>query len=372
MLFQPGTIGTLTLPNRLIRSATAERLADPDGRPRPPLLEIYRDLALGDVGLIISGHMFIHPSGKAHPEMTGIHEDVLVPALAELATVVHRNGGRIAAQINHGGMQCSRDTVSQTIAPSAISAPFLSRPPREMTPGEIESIIQAYADASRRARDAGFDAVQIHGAHGYLISQFLSPFTNRREDEWGGDFQGRTHFLRAVCRAVRDDVGPDYPVFIKLGMVDAVDGGLTPDEGARVAASLAGMGLDAIEISGGISGGESLNSRPGVRSPEDEAYFRHLARRARSATSVPIALVGGLRSRAVMEDVLEAGDADFIAISRPLICEPDLPQRLRDGVQDRAACISGNRCWPQQPGEGIACRCPVERPDHPLTNSTHR
>ncbi len=363
MLFQPGTIGTLTLPNRLIRSATAERMADPDGRPRPPLLELYRELALGGVGLIISGHMFVHPSGKAHPEMTGIHDDALVPHLAELATVVHRNGGRIAAQINHGGMQCSRETVSETIAPSAISAQFLSRPPREMTHGEIESLIQAYADAARRAREAGFDAVQIHGAHGYLINQFLSPFTNRRDDEWSGDFQGQTRFLRAVCRAIREKVGPDYPVFIKLGMVDAIEGGLTPEEGTRVAASLAGMALDGIEISGGISGGESLNSRAGIRSAEDEAYFRPLARRARSATSLPIALVGGLRSRAVMEDVLSSGDADFIALSRPLICEPDLPLRLREGAQDRAACISANRCWPERPGDGIACRCPLERLD---------
>jgi 2,4-dienoyl-CoA reductase-like NADH-dependent reductase (Old Yellow Enzyme family) len=361
MLFKPGSIGSLDLPNRLIRSATAERVADPDGRPRPALQDLYRELARGGVGLIISGHMYVHPSGKVHPEMTGIYTDAFVPDLAELVTAVHRSGGRIAAQINHGGMQCSRQTVSQTIAPSAIDTPFLSQPAREMTTDEIARAIQDYADAARRAQEAGFDAVQLHGAHGYLISQFLSPFVNRRADAWGGDLNGRMRFLRAVCAAVREQVGPDYPVFIKLGMLDAVESGLTPEEGARVAGALQGMGLDGIEISGGVGGGTGLNSRPGIRSQADEAYFRPLARRASSTTELPIALVGGLRSRQVMEDVLEAGDADFISLCRPLICEPDLPNRLREGLQASAACISANRCWPDRPCEGIACRCPIER-----------
>jgi 2,4-dienoyl-CoA reductase-like NADH-dependent reductase (Old Yellow Enzyme family) len=258
-------------------------------------------------------------------------------------------------------MQCSRETVSEPMAPSAIDAPFLSQPAREMTRDEIDAVVEAYAHAAERAQQAGFDAVQIHGAHGYLVSQFLSPFTNRRTDDWGGDLEGRMRFLAAVCEAVRGRVGPDYPVFIKLGMVDAVEGGLTREEGTEVAAALAGMGLDGIEISGGIGGGESLNTRPGIRSQADEAYFRPLARRARACTSLPVALVGGLRSREVMEHVLDAGDADFISMSRPLICEPDLPNRLREGVQERAACISGNRCWPEEPGEGIACRCSIEK-----------
>jgi 2,4-dienoyl-CoA reductase-like NADH-dependent reductase (Old Yellow Enzyme family) len=361
VLFKPGRIGTLQLPNRLIRSATAERMADPDGRPRPPLKALYRELAEGSVGLIISGHMYVDPSGKAHPEMTGIYADDLIPDLAELVTAVHRAGGRIAAQINHGGMQCSSETVSQTIAPSAIDASFLSQPARGMTTVEIGCTVQAFADAARRAQQAGFDAVQIHGAHGYLIGQFLSPLVNRRADRWGGDLDGRIRFLRAVCAAAREQVGPEYPLFIKLGMVDAVEGGLTAEEGAHVAAALGEMGLDGIEVSGGIGGGKDLNSRAGIRCQEDEAYFRPLAQRVRSVTELPIALVGGLRSRHVMEDVLEAGDADFISLCRPLICEPDLPQRLKDGRQARASCISANRCWPDVRGEGIACRCPVER-----------
>jgi 2,4-dienoyl-CoA reductase-like NADH-dependent reductase (Old Yellow Enzyme family) len=361
MLFAPGNINTLTLPNRLVRSATAERMVDADDRPRPQLKQLYRELARGGVGLIITGHMVVHPSGKAHPEMAGIYSDGLIPSLAELADAVHQEGGRIAVQINHGGMQCSRETVPETIAPSAVDAPFLKRPAREMTPEEIELVIQAYAQAARRAREAGFDAVQIHAAHGYLIGQFLSPFVNRRTDEWGGDLVGRMRFLRAVCQAVREQVGPDYPMFTKLGMMDGVDGGLTLEQGVQVVAALEEMGLDAVEISGGIGGSRSLNTRTGIRPGADEAYFRPLAQGARPVTRLPIMLVGGFRSRRVMEDVLAAGDADFISMCRPLICEPDLPNRLRLGLQEQSACISANRCWAEKPGEGIACKCPIEK-----------
>jgi len=204
-LFEPGRIGSMTLPNRLIRSATAERMADPDGRPRPELKALYSELARGGVGLIITGHLYVHPSGKAHPEMTGIHTDDLMPGLTALADAIHQAGGRIAAQINHGGMQCSRQTVAQTMAPSAIDAPFLRRAARAMTAGEISMVIEAFAQAARRAQEAGFDAVQIHGAHGYLVNQFLSPFTNQRDDAWGGDTDGSD---AVPGRRLRSDPGP--------------------------------------------------------------------------------------------------------------------------------------------------------------------
>lgn len=361
MLFALGRIGSLELPNRTVRSATAERLADDDGRPAPRLKELYQDLARGGVGLIITGHMYVHPSGKAHPEMTGIYSDELVPDLAELADAVHQEGGHVAVQINHGGMQSHPDAVAEIIAPSAVDAPFLPRPAREMSTDELHVLIDAYAQAARRVKEAGFDGVQIHGAHGYLVSEFLSPFVNHRTDEWGGDLEGRMHFLRAVCQAVREQVGPDYPMFIKLGMMDGVEGGLTAEEGAQIVAALADMGLDALEISGGIGGGTNLNSPPGVRAGEDEACFRHLAQQARPVTELPIILVGGLRSRKVMEEVLADGDADFVSLCRPLICEPDLPNRMRSGLQDQSICISGGRCWAEAAGEGISCKCNIQR-----------
>ncbi len=358
MLESPGTIGALNLPNRLIRSATAERLAEESGEARPELAEMYRELVRGGVGLIVTGHMFVHASGKAHPEMTGIHSDAMIPSLAMLADAVHEEGGRVAVQINHGGMQCAPESVAKTMAPSAIEAPFLQQPAREMSAGEIERLVEAYSAAARRAKEAGFDAVQIHAAHGYLVSQFLSPFVNRRTDEWGGSPEGRTRFLRRVVEAVRAEVGAEYPVFTKLGTVDGVDGGLTVEEAMQVVAALESMGLDAVEISGGVGGDRNLNARPGIRREEHEAYFRPLARRAREATSLPVALVGGLRTKRLMEEVLESGDADFIALCRPLIHEPDLPGKLLRGEQDRSTCRSLNRCWAREPREGISCKCP--------------
>jgi 2,4-dienoyl-CoA reductase-like NADH-dependent reductase (Old Yellow Enzyme family) len=358
MLFTLANIGSLALPNRLVRSATAERMADADGRPKPELEALYRELARGGVGLIITGHMYVHPSGRAHPEMTGIYSDELISGLAGLADAVHQEGGRIAVQINHGGVSCSPKAVPETIAPSAVTAPSSEQPAREMTADDIAYMVQAYGQAARRVQEAGFDGLQLHGAHGYLISQFLSPFTNHRTDEWGGDLEGRMRFLRDVCQAVREQVGPEYPVFIKLGMMDGVEGGLSADEGVRVVAALEGMGLDGVEISGGIA---SDPTRKGIRSEADEAYYRPLAQQARPMTELPIILVGGFRSRNVMEDVLAAGDADLVSLCRPLICEPDFPNRLRAGTQERSACISANRCWPDGSDEGISCKCPVDR-----------
>lgn len=361
LIFMPANIGALELSNRLMRSATAERMADEDGRPCPQLVEMYRDLAAGGVGLIITGHMYVHPSGKCHPEMTGIYRDEFIPELAKLTEVVHSQGGKIAVQINHGGMQCYSESVEDAIAPSATTEPISDRPARQMSQDEIYTLINAYAQAAHRAQEAGFDAVQLHAAHGYLINQFLSPLVNRRTDEWGGSFENRLRFLEEIVRAVRAQVGEEYPVFIKFGMIDGPEGGLNLESGARIISHMAGMGLDGVEISGGIGGGGLVNVRKGIRKPEDEAYFLSLAQKARQSTSLPISLVGGLRSRPVMEKVLADGDADFISLCRPLISQPDLPNLLRDGLKEKSRCIASNNCWAESSGVGIACKCPLDK-----------
>jgi 2,4-dienoyl-CoA reductase-like NADH-dependent reductase (Old Yellow Enzyme family) len=359
-LFSPVEIGRLRLPNRLVRSATAERLAtEPVGRATSSLGALYAELARGGVGLIITGHAYVTPEGKAHPEMLSAHCDQMLPGLKMLTDAVHAEGGQIALQINHGGRQCDRACTPTALAPSAVPTSS-GELPQEMTPDEIVAAIDAFGQAARRAQLAGFDAVQIHAAHGFLIGQFLSPHTNRREDGWGGDFERRLNFLAAVCEAVRGQVGANYPVLIKLGMIDNPDcvaGGLTAEDGARIVGHLADWKLDAVEISGGDSGGEDFNGRLGVGSKVPEAYFRPFARRAKSATTLPVILVGGLRSRAVMDDVLQANDADLISLCRPLIREPDLPNRLRSGESTGSACISGGRCWAAGMGEGIRCKC---------------
>ena len=356
LLFTPGKIGNLEIPNRIVRSATAELMAnDLDGSPGERLKSLWVELAKGGTGLIISGHMYVHPSGKCHPEMTGIYSDELIPALKECVDAVHSAGGLIAAQINHGGMQCDREAVDGTIAPSALHEDFLEQPAGEISTGEIEMLVDAYGQAARRSREAGFDAVQLHAAHGYLINQFISPYTNRRSDKWGGDLGGRTRFLREVMHAVRGQVGREYLVFIKFGMEDGVEGGLSAEEGAEVIALMAEMGLDAIEISGGV---RANSVRKGIRNPAREAYFRHLVHLARRKTDLPLIMVGGMRSKAVMEDVLSSGDADFIAMCRPLINEPNFPNLLKAGRQEVSGCISSSNCWAENLGEGIACKCP--------------
>jgi 2,4-dienoyl-CoA reductase-like NADH-dependent reductase (Old Yellow Enzyme family) len=335
-------------------------MADDVGRPNEDFYKLYRELAEGGVGLIITGHMFVHRSGHAHQGMTGIYKEDLVPGLSRLADDIHEKDGRVVVQINHGGMQCEKTTVSDMIAPSSVDLERLEAPSREISEDEILQMIEAYGDAAKRVKDAGFDGVQIHSAHGYLISEFLSPLINKRTDEWGGDPTRRMRFLREVSKNVREKVGPDFPMLIKLGMMDGIDEGLSPHEGTGIVAELDGMGFDALEISGGVGLG-SFNTRKGIRSQDREAYFLPLAEQAREVTKLPISLVGGFRSLEVMERVLESGTVDFISLCRPLISEPDLPNRLLDGIQSKSRCLSSNNCWPEEDGEGIACKCPHDK-----------
>jgi len=362
LLFTPQTIGNLTLPNRLVRSATAERLADHDGHPLPGMADLYRDLAEGGVGLIISGHMYVHPSGKAHSEMTGVYADGLVENLRQLTDAVHRAGGLVAAQINHAGIKNDPSLGIMPLTPSVVEDEKIStHAVRAMTAAEIKEMVNAFGQAARRVQQAGFDAVQIHGAHGYLVSQFLSPAVNQRTDEWGGSLENRMRFLRRVVDSVRQQVGPDFPTLIKFGVKDGLDSGLTFEDGLQVIATMQQMGLDAVELSGGFGSKHFVNVRKGIRREEDEAYFLEFAQKARQVTDLPLMLVGGFRSRGVMERVLAAGDVDFISICRPLINDPDFPNKLRHGTKERSDCLSANNCWAKHDGEGIACKCPLEK-----------
>jgi 2,4-dienoyl-CoA reductase-like NADH-dependent reductase (Old Yellow Enzyme family) len=351
-LFETTQIGTLTLENRFVRSATAEGLSDENGQPLPELAEMYRALAQGGVGLIISGHAYVDPSGRCNKRMSGIYDDELIPAWQNVVQAAHDAGAKVAMQINHGGRQCAQDAVDgPLLAPSPIPLTKDGPRPQELAERDIRNLIRAYAMAAGRAKEAGFDAVQLHGAHGYLIHSFNSPASNWRRDVWGGTPTRRLRFLETVSAAVRDVVGDDYPLFIKLGTVDFVRDGMTEKQGVEIIRHLRDMGLDAVEISGGIGNG---NTRKGIRSQDDEAYFVAIARQARYVTDLPIILVGGMRSKEVMERILDEGTADLISLCRPLIREPDLPNRIQAG-QEKATCISCNQCWPREGELGISC-----------------
>ncbi|MGC8960158.1 MAG: NADH:flavin oxidoreductase [Chloroflexia bacterium] len=384
-LFEPGRIGNLVLRNRLIKSATFEGMGDADGTPQPALGRFHRRIAQGGVGMNIVAFASVHPTGRSYANQCLIDRDELVPAWKDVADAVHQAGGLAALQLVHCGRTANPQvTGSEALAPSPVRDRYSLSVPREIDEGEIAEMIEAFGQAAGRAKAAGFDAVQIHAAHGYLISQFLSPFTNRRRDAWGGDPERRRRFLLEVYRRVRREVGPDYPVLVKLNVQDHVRGGLTPEEALPAARALAEEGVDLLELSAGFSDsvfhitrgdiptdalveGFSLVQRIAIKAflslmrdqvrLEREAYNLPDALPIRQALpQVPMSLVGGMRSRAVMEEVLAQG-FDFVSLGRPLIRQPNLPRLLEQGQVDAASCISCNRCLLAMVQQtGVRCR----------------
>jgi 2,4-dienoyl-CoA reductase-like NADH-dependent reductase (Old Yellow Enzyme family) len=343
VLFTPAKIGTIEIKNRFVRSATNDRMVTRGGKVTDELVDCYRVLARGEIGLIITGHAYISALGQGSVRQLGVYDDNLIAGLRLITDAVHEMDGKVAIQITHAGRQTQKEIINETpVAPSAIPYGLQKVVPRELSDGEIGQIIEDFAGAASRAQEAGFDAVQLHGAHGYLITQFLSPFSNKRTDRWGGDEERRFRFLHEVNKSVREKVGPDFPVFIKLAMKDFVEGGLDVSTSISIARRLSELGIDAIETSGGFSSGME-NIRRDVLPGKGEAYFRAEASRLKKNVDVPVILVGGLRSLSTMESIIEGGDADFVSLSRPFIREPDLVLKLKSGA-DRASCVSCSKC----------------------------
>ncbi|MFO0752190.1 MAG: NADH:flavin oxidoreductase [Thermodesulfovibrionales bacterium] len=345
MLFDPFPFAGTTLKNRLVRSATYEKRADEDGFATDSLIGLYEELARGGTGMLITGNALVHTSGRSVQEMLCIHNDHYVDRLKRLTDAVHCQGGYIVVQVVHGGRQSPPALLGGALplAPSAVYEPFLKATPRAMTDQEIWEIIEAFGSAARRALDAGFDGIQIHGAHGYLVSSFLSPHTNRRDDYWGGDEERRFHFAEEVVKAMRSEVGDQLPLMIKMNADDCLEGGLTPEESVRIAKRLDDLGLSAVEVSGGMYESGMKTIRTDIVGEEKEAYFRDAAALFKRSLRMPVILVGGIRSRDVAEEILQKGSADLIALSRPLVREPDLPLKFRE-EKETADCISCNGC----------------------------
>ncbi len=355
-LFQPITINGKTLSNRIVRSATWEGMADPDGRPTPKLIDFYKHLAAGKVGLIISGFAYVRPDGKQLPGKMGIYDDSFGAEYQAMADAVHEAGGKIAMQLVHAGGQVQpQEGTPAAVAPSAVEVAQFPQKPTALTVDGIANIIDCFAAAARRAKAWGFDAVQLHGAHGYLINQFLSPLTNRRDDQYGGSDANRARFGLEVYEAARDAVGPDFPVMIKLNAADNVEGGLTLEGALVVAQMLSEAGIDAIEVSSGTpASGADNPARMKINAPEKEAYNLELAIAVQKKTKCTIMAVGGFRSFEVAEKAINDG-MDLISMSRPLIREPDLPRRWQAGDLSPAACISCNGCFKPGMAGGIYC-----------------
>lgn len=356
VLFEPFRIGSMEISNRFVRSATTSYWSDEKGIVRPEIIDLYRKLAEGGVGLIVKGHLYVADSGKAHRGMAGISSDTHVPMLGKLTEAVHEHGGKIVAQINHAGIQSLADPAG----PSEYRGGGIKA--RALSSEEVWSIVEAFGEGAERAVSAGFDGVQIHGAHGYLISQFLSRILNRRTDDWGGSLEDRMRLLLEVYDEIRSSVRGTVPVLLKMNCDDFCDGGFIIDDSIRVAEAICGRGLDALEVSGGgLDRLSELMARAHSSDPDfEEAVFAGHAERIRKVTKpTPMAMVNGIRTRLCMEAIIEKGVADLISMSRPFIMEPNLVKRIQAG-QDAAACTTCDACRSREIFGKMMLRCHLE------------
>jgi 2,4-dienoyl-CoA reductase-like NADH-dependent reductase (Old Yellow Enzyme family) len=356
-LFVPSAIGTLVLKNRFIRSATWEGLATTNGEATPKLMAMMEALADGGVGLIISSHTFVSPEGQATPWQLGIHSDRHTAGLRRMTAAVHDRGGKILLQLAHAGIYAETALTGQPALAVSIREDFSQKWIHPMTPQDISHLITCYAKAAQRAQEAGFDGIELHAGHGYLLSQFLSPAFNKREDEYGGPITHRVRIHLQILAAIRKIVGNDFPILIKMNCCDFLEDGLTPEDSLAVAGLFSEAGFDAIEMSGGIiRTGKLSPSRPGIVTVEKEAYFKDYAQKFKTKINTPLILVGGIRSFEVAERIIAEGMADYLSMSRPLIREPGLIKRWQSGDLRKATCISDNLCFtPGFDGKGISC-----------------
>jgi 2,4-dienoyl-CoA reductase-like NADH-dependent reductase (Old Yellow Enzyme family) len=374
LLFDPYRLGPIEVRNRFVHSATYECMAGTDGEVTDELVNRYRSLARGEVGLIIPGYLYVHPRGKAIGRQTGIHHDKLVPGLKRIVDVVHEEGGRIAFQLAHGGRQSPKKVIGQPpLAPSSFGRdPVSMNKAKEASEEDIQEIIRAFAQAARRVLEVGADGLQIHCAHGYLLNEFLSPFFNRRKDQWGGTPENMFRIVKEIILAIKAELGGGFPILVKMNTSDFTPKpGITPELAARYAGWLKELGISALEISSGtwytfhtvrgeipideLARGLPLWMRPVAKmvfkKQIDPCRFQPLYHLPAARIikpflgDVPLMLVGAVRNLKEMEEVVSNGETDFISMSRPLIREPFLVKRLREGKVEKASCISCNKCF---------------------------
>lgn len=356
-LFEATEINGMKLTNRFVRSATWEGMAEEDGTVTPALIDCMAKLAKGQVGLIISSHAYIKPEGQAGPKQLGIYKDELITGLKQMTQAVHDQGSCIVLQMAHAGYFAKAKLTDQIPFTPSIVEGFSKSPKKEMTIQDIQELVDAFEQAARRAKEAGFDGVQIHAAHGYLLSQFISPLFNKRNDIYGGTVENRARVIQEILKKVRSMVGENFPVLIKINSRDYLESGLSLEDSLKIGLILQEDGLDAIELSGGtIVSGNLSPSRVGITTEEKEAYFLDAAKIFKQNLQIPLILVGGLRSFRVAEQIIEGGYADYISMSRALIREPELIKRWQSGDLRKAFCLSDNLCFgPAMAGEGIYC-----------------
>ena len=346
-LFSSFKIKDFESKNRLMRSATTSYWSDEQGILRQPIIDYYQKLAKGGLGLIIKGHSYVSEAGKAHTGQSGLTNESHIPKMQELTKIVHSFEVPIIAQINHAGLSSKADRVT---ASHYVTENFEAR---EATQDDIEGIIESFANAAELAIQAGFDGVQIHSAHGYLVSQFLSNNVNKRSDNFGGSLENRSRLLIQIYQTIKKKIGNEPIIGVKLNCDDfAEENGLEIDESTLIAKWLADKGMDFIELSGGGPKQDNkirkVRGKPASDSPYFEANFSGHAEKIRAAIpNTPLALVDGIRSRTTMDAILDNNVADFISMSKPFIIEPDFSNKLKNG-QKKSECIDCRKCVSKQ------------------------
>jgi 2,4-dienoyl-CoA reductase-like NADH-dependent reductase (Old Yellow Enzyme family) len=349
-LFDPTHIGSMPLKNRLWRSATWMNMADDKGHLTHRLEEVYLNLARGGVGTIITGYAFVLEEEQPNPGMLGIYNDSFIPEYRAFTEKIKNEGTNIIMQIVYGGSFTNFETENRLIwGPSAVPHPMTQVVPTEMTQENIHTLTAAFVQATVRAKAAGFDGVQLHGAHTYLFSQFLSPYYNRRQDSYGGTIENRARIVFETLEAVRNEVGPDYPVFIKMHCSDEWDeNGLNEEESLYVALELEKRGISGIEFSGGnldIKAYPNMGpGRSGILKPEKQSYFAEKTAVIAQHLTVPVISVGGHRTPEKLTDILNTSQIDYVSLSRPLLSEPELVNRWHQGDLRKPRCIACGKC----------------------------
>jgi len=331
-LFSPGRIGTLELPNRIVMAPMATNYADADHRVTDRLIAYHAARAHGGVGLNITEHTAVHPLGLTAANMLGIYEEEMIEGLARLADAVHEAGGRIAVQLQHGGRQADPETIGRRcLSPSAVTAGRDRRMPEKMTIEQIQEVVEAFGQGARRAQEAGMDGVEVHMAHGYLGCSFLSPYLNRRDDEYGGDTERRTRFAREVREAIAERCGEDFPVWCRISADELIEGGTDLEEAKRFAPLLESYGYQAIHVSVCIGETARFASAPYY---VQQGHLIEYAAGVREVVGVPVIGVGRIVEPAMADEFIREGKCDFVALGRSLLADAEWPVKAQEGRED--------------------------------------
>ncbi len=346
-IFEKCKLGPIKLKNRLVRSATWENMTTENGHMTPRLYDIYKTLAENEVGLIITGYANVVAEEQPNPGMMGIYDDFFIADYRKLTESVHKHDSKIILQIAYGGTKTTYNVGKRTIfAPGNVPERSTGTCGKPMTKDEIKYIVKAFAAAGRRAKESGFDGVEIHAAHTYLINQFLSPYYNNRSDEYGGTLENRMRFLIEIYEAMRKEVGADYPILVKLTASEFFEGGLTFAETRIIAMKLEDMGVDGLEISGNIHG--KAKSMIGKvfdgHELKKQGYFAEYGDIISWDVNIPVITVGGLSQPDHIKTMLNETGIELFGLSRPLLAEPNLFKRWKEGDRKKAKCVHCSKC----------------------------